>query len=71
MSRAGLFMDSDSNSRYESMAGEVPSSRKEAIRADIARRLRKICAHLPDEEFKQLVDKMAERQLKAERTKPF
>ena len=37
------------------------------IRADIARRLRKACSYLGNEEFAALVDKMVEVQLKSER----
>ena len=41
--------------------------RHEAIRVDVARRLRKACSHLSDEEFAALVDKIAGVQLRAER----
>ena len=43
------------------------SSRKDAIRADISRRLKKICSHLSDDEFDHLVDVMAENKIKGDR----
>lgn len=43
------------------------SARQEAIRADVAKRLRKACSHLSDEAFAALVDKIVGVQLKAER----
>jgi len=43
------------------------SARQEAIRADVARRLRKACSHLSDEAFAALVDKIVGVQLKGER----
>jgi hypothetical protein len=41
--------------------------RRDAIREDIAKRLRKVCSHLSDADFKELVNQMAERKLKGER----
>jgi hypothetical protein len=43
------------------------SARRVAIRADISRRLRRICPHYSDEEFSDLVDSMTQRQLDGER----
>lgn len=43
------------------------TARQEAIRADVAKRLRKACSHLNDEAFALLVDKIVAVQLKAER----
>lgn len=45
---------------YESM-------RKDAIRADISRRLKKICSNLSEGDFANLVDLMAENRLKGDR----
>ena len=41
--------------------------RGEAIRVDIARRLRKACSHLSDEEFATLIERMVKVQLGSER----
>jgi hypothetical protein len=41
--------------------------RGEAIRVDIARRLRKACSHLSDEEFATLIERMVNVQLGSER----
>jgi len=41
--------------------------RNAGVRDDIARRIRKACTHLSENEFGQLVDEMADRQLRGER----
>ncbi|HKR09578.1 MAG TPA: hypothetical protein VJS39_10340 [Gemmatimonadaceae bacterium] len=43
------------------------SARRVTIRADISRRLRRICPHYSEEEFSDLVDSMTQRQLDGER----
>ena len=42
-------------------------TRRDLVREDIAKRLRKVCSHLSDAEFKKLVDSMADQKLKGER----
>ena len=46
------------------------AARRETMRADLAKRLRKVCANFSEEEFRELVDGMIEQQLRGER-KPF
>jgi hypothetical protein len=41
--------------------------RRARIRDDIAQRIKNACAHLSDDEFRQLVGQMTDRQLKGER----
>ena len=54
--------------REEASSDDVyHSSRKDAIRADISRRLKKICSNLSDEEFHRLVDVMAENKIRGDR----
>lgn len=53
--------------RTESPSGGFQSHRKAKVRADIAARLRKVCSNLPETDFQDLVDEIAERQLKSER----
>lgn len=43
------------------------SKRREAIREDLNRRLRRVCPEYSEEEFGDLLDVMTERQLKGER----
>jgi hypothetical protein len=43
------------------------STRKDAIRADISRRLKKVCSNFSDDEFDHLVDVMAENRIKGDR----
>ena len=45
----------------------VDFTRKAAVRADIARRLKQACGHLSETEFQSLVDEMTDRQLRGER----
>jgi hypothetical protein len=54
---------------FSPSSGEFPSDRRKAIRADLERRLRKICAHFPEEDFQALLDTMTERKLRSERGK--
>lgn len=44
-------------------------TRRDAVRDDIAERLRHICAHLSEKEFTKLVNSMADQKLKGERSK--
>lgn len=44
-------------------------TRRDNIRDDIAKRLRNVCSHLSDAEFKKLVNTMAEQKLKGERSR--
>jgi hypothetical protein len=46
----------------------VTPERQAIVRADIVRRLRTVCADLPEEEFLRLVEQMVARQLKYEIT---
>ena len=41
--------------------------RRDLIREDIAKRLRKVCSHLSEKEFTKLVNSMADQKLKGER----
>jgi hypothetical protein len=53
--------------RAEVTVAELEAARRESVRADIAKRIRRACTHLSDEEFSRLVDEMTDRQLKGER----
>jgi hypothetical protein len=55
--------------RYDALSHseEARNARHEMVRADIARRLRKACSHLGDDEFAALVEQMVDVQLKSER----
>ena len=43
--------------------------RRDTIRDDIAKRLRNVCSHLSDVEFKKLVEAMTDQKLKGERSR--
>lgn len=49
------------------LAIQPEDSRRETIRADIARRLRKACSYLSDAEFAALVEKIVKTQIGGER----
>jgi hypothetical protein len=58
------------NSQRESAWDEedaYESSRKDEVRADISRRLGKICSNFSDEDFDALVDGMAENKIRGDR----
>jgi hypothetical protein len=67
MSPAGLSLEFNRRPRIELADSQFHTSRRLAIRDDIAKRLRNACSHLAPEEFKELVDQMAETQLRSER----
>ena len=47
----------------------IRHTRRDNIREDIAKRLRNICSHLSDAEFRKLVESMTEQKLKGERSR--
>jgi hypothetical protein len=53
----------------ESNEDRFSHSRRDDIRDDITKRLRQVCAHLSDAEFKKLVETMTEQKLKGERNR--
>jgi hypothetical protein len=58
------------NSQRKSASDEedaYESSQKDAVRADLSRRLKKICSNLSDEDFDALVDRMAEKKIMGDR----
>jgi hypothetical protein len=50
-------------------SGRIEIDRRAIVRADIERRLKKVCANFSDEDFRELVDLMTDRKLKSERVK--
>jgi hypothetical protein len=63
-------MESNRQRDFATEEDEYHSTRREAIRADLIRRLRSVCANLSEEEFNKLVDVMTEQKLRSER-RPF
>lgn len=53
--------------RVANTVAELEAARRASVRADIAKRVRRACTHLSEEEFSRLVDAMTDRQLKGER----
>lgn len=63
----GRWMEKDL-AKWPAFTDQVfQTSRKDVICADIARRLRRVCSELAEEDFKMLVEQMAEQQLRSER----
>lgn len=55
------------NSMLGDALGESNARREETVREEVAQRLGKVCAHFSAEEFRELVDKVAEQRLRTER----
>jgi hypothetical protein len=47
--------------------GESNARKEEAVRQEVAQRLGRVCANFSAEEFRDLVDKVTEQRLRAER----
>ena len=60
-------MESDPKVYAASALTELHALREKQVREEIARRLRQICGNFSDEDFDELVRKMAERQVRDER----
>ncbi|OLE97890.1 MAG: hypothetical protein AUG75_02960 [Cyanobacteria bacterium 13_1_20CM_4_61_6] len=63
----GGLLEREQREYFELATRSADPSRRGAIRDDIARRIKRVCADLSDQDFTTLVDEMAERQLKGER----
>lgn len=46
---------------------DLHAQREQTVRDDVARRLRPVCADLPEDDFMELVRQIAERQIRQER----
>jgi hypothetical protein len=57
----------EGESNFEPANDSVEVSKRDGVRADIAKRIRRACTHLSEDEFGQLVDAMTDRQLRGER----
>jgi hypothetical protein len=57
----------DREARADVTIAQLEAARRASVRADIARRVKRACTHLSEEEFSRLVDEMTDRQLKGER----
>ncbi len=63
----GTIMESNQARESASFDDDYHSTRRETIRADLARRLRKVCAHFSDEDFQTLMERMTEQKMRSER----
>ena len=52
-----------------SSENRFPHTRRDSIRDDITKRLRNVCSHLSDAEFKKPVETMTDQKLKGERNR--
>ena len=60
-------MESEEQVYVDSALTELHTLRERAVREEIARRLGRVCSNFSDDDFDQLVQKMAERQVRGER----
>jgi hypothetical protein len=65
--RRVVFLEAERHVRVDSLEAHMEGARRNRIRDDIARRLRRACSHLGDDDFGRLVDEMVDRQIKGER----
>ena len=63
----GGFLDGQRDLRGDFAGPSQEQVRRDRIRGDIARRIKRACSHLGEDEFQLLVDEMTDRQLKGER----
>ena len=67
LSPTGKLLENEAEECFELTDKALDVTRRATIQADIARRLRGICGHLPETEFQSLVEEMTDRQLRGER----
>jgi len=60
-------LEAEREQRVSLTVAEMEAVRRASVRADIARRIKRACTHLTDDEFTRLVDEMTDRQLRGER----
>ena len=51
---------------HDAQEDSYHADRRETIRADLVRRLGKICANLPEADFRSLVERMTEQKMRGE-----
>ena len=64
--RPGGALGAESEARVEFADTNGGPARWERVREDIARRTKRACSHLGEDEFRRLVDDMADRQIRGE-----
>lgn len=64
---AADWLEAERNVRAGGMEDHLDAARRERVREDISRRLKRACSHLPDNEFHLLVEQMVDRQINGER----
>jgi len=69
LSSDGRLVESK-HERSRELTSGVERTRREIIQADISRRIGRVCGHLSEENFSELVEKMTERQLRSEHRSP-
>jgi hypothetical protein len=62
-----IWLEAERHARVDSLEAHLEEARRNRIREDIARRLRRACDYLGDDDFGRLVEDMVDRQLKGER----
>jgi hypothetical protein len=62
-----MRLEAERQAHVDSLESHLEEARRNRIREDIARRLRRACGYLADDDFRRLVEEMVERQLKGER----
>ena len=64
---SGGLLETESNFERDSMHGHMDAARRDRVREDISRRIKRACSHLGEDEFQRLVEEMTEEQVRGER----
>lgn len=67
LSFLGGSLEEQQDVRGDFADAEQEHTRRERVFSDIARRIKRACTHLREDEFRLLVDEMTDRQLNGER----
>jgi hypothetical protein len=63
----GGLLDGQRDLRDDFADASQEHTRRDRVHGDIARRIKRACSHLDEDEFQLLVEEMTDRQLKGER----
>lgn len=61
------WLEAERHERTRTLELHMEQTRRNRIRDDISHRIQRACAHLAEDEFRQLVEEMVDRQIKGER----
>jgi hypothetical protein len=60
-------LDAEEHAYQDPALTEIHAAREKSVRDDVARRLRRVCSHCDEEDFRNLVRKIADQKVRDER----